>query len=117
MYKNQEEILEVIKEESKAKPDAQSNLTKNRKSKKSVSLINQEAEGKKKITIRGLSTNSQEVKKGYIFFAVKGNNNNGEKYIKDAVNKGASTIVCSNKCKYRNKKVTIIKKKKYKKFY
>ena len=79
-------------------------------------LINNLPEGKKKITIRGLSTNSQEVKKGYIFFAVKGNNNNGEKYIKDAVNKGASTIVCSNKCKYRNKKVIIIKKKNIRNF-
>ena len=46
MYKKKEEKLEVIKEESKAKPDAQSNLTKNRKSKKSVPIMNQETEGK-----------------------------------------------------------------------
>ena len=35
-------------------------------------LINNLPEGKKKITIRGLSTNSQEVKKGYIFLPLKG---------------------------------------------
>ena len=50
MYRKQEEALEVIKEESKDKPDAQSqsNFTKNKKSKKSVPLLNQETEGKKK---------------------------------------------------------------------
>ena len=55
-------------------------------------LINNISE-KKKIKITGLSTDSREVKKGHIFFAIRGNNNNGEKFIKDAVKKGASTIV------------------------
>ena len=58
-------------------------------------LINNLPE-KKKIIITGLSTNSKEVKPGHIFFAIKGNNNNGEKFIKEAINKGASVIVCSN---------------------
>ena len=67
-------------------------------------LINNISEEKKKISITGLSTNSKEVKKGYIFFAIKGNNVNGEKFIKEAINKGASVIVCSKKFKYKNKK-------------
>jgi MurE/MurF fusion protein len=79
-------------------------------------LINNLPEDKKKITIKGLSINSKEVKKGFIFFAIKGNNSNGEKYIKEAVNKGAAVIICSNKSKYRNKKVTIIKKKNIRNF-
>ena len=74
-------------------------------------LINNIPKDKKKIKIKGLATNSKEVKKGYIFFAVKGNYNNGEKFIKEAINKGASVIICSNNCKYKDEKISIIKKK------
>ena len=41
-----EDVLETIKEESKDKPDSQSNFTKNKKSRKSVPLLTQETEGK-----------------------------------------------------------------------
>ena len=37
-------------------------------------LINNLPEDKKKIVIKGLSVNSKEIKKGYIFFAIKGTN-------------------------------------------
>ena len=50
-----------------------------------------------------------EVKKNYIFFAIKGNKINGEKFIQDAVKKGASVIICSKQCKYKNKNVYIIR--------
>ena len=40
-------------------------------------LINNIPEKKNNIFIRGLSTNSKDVKNGYIFFAIKGNNKNG----------------------------------------
>ena len=64
---------------------------------------------KKKIEIRGLSINSKKVKKGFIFFAIKGNKINGEKFIDEAVKKGAAVIICSRNCKYLNKKVLVIK--------
>ena len=48
-------------------------------------LIKNISKNKKDIIISGLSTNSKEVKKNYIFFAIKGNKINGEKFIKDAV--------------------------------
>ena len=73
-------------------------------------LINNLPKDKKKIIVKGISTNSKEVRKGYIFFAIKGYNSNGEKFIKQAISKGASVIVCSENCKYRNKKITIIKR-------
>ena len=79
-------------------------------------LINNISEEKKKISITGLSTNSKEVKKGHIFFAIKGNNVNGEKFIKEAINKGASAIVCSKKFKYKNKEILIIKRKNIRNF-
>jgi MurE/MurF fusion protein len=79
-------------------------------------LINNLPEDKKKIIIKGLSTSSKEVKKGYIFFAIRGNRNNGEKFIKDAINKGASVIACSSNCRYKNKNILIIKKKNIRNF-
>ena len=41
----------------------------------------------------GISFNSKDVKKNNIFFAIKGVNKNGNRYIKEAIKKGASTIV------------------------
>jgi len=79
-------------------------------------LISNIPEEKKKIKITGLSINSKEVKKGNIFFAIKGNNSNGEKFIKEAINKGASVIVCSKNFKYKNNKILIIKKKNIRNF-
>ena len=64
---------------------------------------------KKKIKINGLAINSKKVQKGYIFFAIKGHNDNGEKFIKEAIKKGASVIVCSKSCKYFNKSIVTIK--------
>ena len=55
-------------------------------------LINNISKNKKNIFISGLSINSNEIKKNYIFFAIKGNKLNGEKFIKDAIKKGAVVI-------------------------
>ena len=74
-------------------------------------LINNLPEEEKKIIISGLSTNSKEVKRGHIFFAIRGNNVNGENFIEEAINKGASVIICSNNSNYKNKKIIIIKTK------
>ena len=45
-----------------------------------------------------------------MFFAIKGNKLNGEKFIKEAILKGASVIVCSTRCNFKHKTVLIIKK-------
>ena len=79
-------------------------------------LINNLPEDKKKIEIKGLSVNSKDIKKGYIFFAIKGSKNNGEKYIEEAINKGASVIVSSNNFTHKNKKIFNIKKKNIRNF-
>ena len=49
------------------------------------------------------------VKKGYIFFAIKGNRLNGERFINEATKKGASVIICSKNCKYKNKSILVLK--------
>ena len=72
-------------------------------------LIKDISKDKKNISISGLSTNSKKVKKNYIFFAIKGSKVNGEKFIKDAIIKGASVIVCSKSYKIIDKNIIIIK--------
>ena len=51
----------------------------------------------KNTIVSGLAINSKEVKKNFIYFAIKGNKTNGEKFINEAIRKGASVIICSNK--------------------
>ena len=63
----------------------------------------------KNLKIRGLTLNSKEARKGYIFFAIKGNKLNGENYIDEAIKNGASVVFCSRNCKSRNKFALIIK--------
>ncbi len=75
-------------------------------------LIKNISKNKKNLLISGLSTNSKKIKKNYIFFAIKGKKFNGEKFIKAAVYKGASVVVCSKNCKFRDKSTLIIKRKK-----
>ena len=64
---------------------------------------------KKKLKISGISNNSKKIKKGYLFFAIKGKNFNGEKFIDEAIKKGAIAIFCSKNCKYRHKDIPVVK--------
>jgi MurE/MurF fusion protein len=45
----------------------------------------------------GLSFNSQKCKKNNIFFAIKGNENDGNKFIRNAIKNGAKTIISKKK--------------------
>ena len=73
-------------------------------------LIKVSSEDKKNIIIEGLSTNSKTVRRNFIFFAIKGNKTNGEKFIKEAIKKGASVIVCSKSFSGKHDKVLFIKR-------
>ncbi len=75
-------------------------------------LIKNLPQNLKKLPIKGLALNSKDVKKGFIFFAIKGNKFNGENYIHKAIKNGAIIIICSNKCKFKSTKVNVIKTKK-----
>ncbi len=52
-----------------------------------------------KIEVKGISSDTRNIKKGDLFFALKGSNYNGEKYINEALKKGACAIVSSKKIK------------------
>ena len=72
-------------------------------------LIKNLPDQKKKLRVLGLASNSKKIKRGFIFFAIKGERNNGEKFINQAIKKGAIAIVCSKNCGYNNKKIPIIR--------
>ena len=79
-------------------------------------LIKEIPFSKRNISVKGISSNSNSTKKNYIFFAIKGKNDNGENFIKQAIIKGASVIICSNKCKFKDKNILVIKKKNVRNF-
>ena len=79
-------------------------------------LIKHTSKKYKNLNIKGLAINSKEVKKGFIFFAIKGNRVNGEKYIREAINRGAIIIICSNSCKFISNSIVVIKTKKIRNF-
>ena len=72
-------------------------------------LIKNLSPEKKIIQIRGLAIDSKKVKKGFIFFAIKGHKFNGEKFINDAIKKGAVAVVCSKNTSYKKIDVPTIK--------
>ena len=56
----------------------------------------------------GIAFNSALVKKDYIFFAIKGTKFDGNRYISDAINKGAKVIVSEKKIKLNNKNIVFL---------
>ena len=69
----------------------------------------------KNVKVKGIATDSKQIKKGYLFFAIKGQKYNGTNYIKEAIKKGAKAIVSNKRsssrkiifCKNNNIKATL----------
>jgi MurE/MurF fusion protein len=59
----------------------------------------------------GLSFNSSNCKKNNIFFAIKGNTSDGNKYINNAIQNGAKTIISTSKFEGIKNKILFIKTK------
>lgn len=52
--------------------------------------------GNENISVKGMTSSSRDVKKGFVFFALKGVKTDGHNYISDAIKAGAAAIVCTN---------------------
>ena len=52
-------------------------------------LLKSLSNNRRKISVKGISFDSRKVKKRDIFFAIKGNQTSGIKFINDAILKGA----------------------------
>tara|TARA_B100000686_G_scaffold197475_1_gene204330 strand:- start:994 stop:3822 length:2829 start_codon:yes stop_codon:yes gene_type:complete len=61
-----------------------------------------------KIHVSGICFDSRKVKKNHIFFAIKGNQTSGAKFINEAILKKASAIITHKKGKYKNLKTPLI---------
>ena len=62
----------------------------------------------RKISVSGISFNSKNVKKKNIFFAIRGKNISGTRFIRQAIDKGASTIITDEKLINKNYRIPII---------
>ncbi len=71
----------------------------------------------KDIDIKGITCNSNEVKKGYLFVAIKGLKHDGNDYIKDAFDKQASYVISDSLSGDKILKVENIKELKAELFY
>ena len=65
--------------------------------------ISNSAQINSKIKINIASINSKAINKNDIFFAIKGNNKNGNLYVKEAFQNGASLVIANNQTKSRKK--------------
>ena len=63
---------------------------------------------KKKIFFSGISFNSKDIKKDNIFFAIKGNNFDGNKFISIAIKKGSKIIISEKRIKNSQKDILFI---------
>ena len=59
----------------------------------------------------GLSFNSADCKKDYIFFAIKGTKSDGSKFIDHAIEKGATIIISEQKFEDIKNKVLFLRSK------
>ncbi len=64
-----------------------------------------------KVFFSGIAFNSNQVKKNNIFFAIKGNKYDGNKYISHAIRKGAKIVISENKTQSIHNNIICIKNK------
>ena len=63
-------------------------------------LLKSVSKNYQKIPVEGICFDSRKVKKKDIFFAIKGKQTSGTKFVNEAISKGASAIVSTKKIKY-----------------
>ena len=54
----------------------------------------------RKIPVKGIAFDSRKIKKGDIFFAIRGQQTSGVNFINKAISKGASAIISDKKAKH-----------------
>lgn len=53
--------------------------------------------GKQNVSVLGITEDSRQIKKGYLFCAFRGHSTDGHKFIKEAFDKGAEVVICEKK--------------------
>ena len=70
-----------------------------------VGLEELKVKGNLEIEIEGLESNSKNVKKGYLFVAIKGFSTDGHQYVESAIENGATAIMIEEGCDLKNLKI------------
>ena len=70
-----------------------------------VGLEGLRAKGDLEIEIKGLESNSKNIKEGYLFVAIKGFSVDGHKYIESAVANGATAVMVQEDCDLKSIKI------------
>lgn len=60
------------------------------------------------LTVTDIITDSREVTPNSLFICLKGCKSDGHNYIKEAEKRGATVIVCNNKCRYKSEKALMV---------
>ena len=63
-------------------------------------LLKSVSKNHRKISVGGISFDSRKVKKRDIFFAINGTKTSGNKFVNEAISRGASVIVSNKKIKF-----------------
>jgi len=71
-------------------------------------LLKSVGKNNQRVPVKGICFDSRKIKKGDIFFAIKGSQTSGIKFVNDAISKGVSAIVSSKKIKYKNCQIPIL---------
>jgi len=71
-------------------------------------LFNSVSKRYRNINVRGISIDSRKLKKGYVFFAIQGNQVSGVDFINEALSKGASAIISDKHIKYKKSSVPLM---------
>ena len=70
-----------------------------------VGLEGLKVKGNLEIEIEGLESNSKNVKKGYLFVAIKGFSTDGHQYVESAIENGATAIMIEEGCDLKKLKI------------
>ena len=71
-------------------------------------LLNLKRKKYRNIFLNGISFDTRNIKKKDIFFSIKGKSITGDKFINEAILKGASGIISEKKQKRKNNKIHFI---------
>lgn len=66
-------------------------------------------QGKKTMTVKGVSIDSRTINKNEIFFAIYGDNFDGHDFINDAIKKGANSVIVEKEINIKDNEINIIK--------
>ena len=70
-----------------------------------IGLEGLKVKGDLEIDVKGIASNSKEIKEGYLFVAIKGFEVDGHKYVEDAIKAGAIAVMIEEGCDLKSLKI------------